>query len=106
MTKQRGRGGKRGRKGKKGMGGKRDMVFKEEGQEYGQITKLLGNGTATVMCIDGRPRLGVICGRMKNRVWIQPNDIVLVSSYVAALRGKARPGLPPQGTVAPAWEGK
>lgn len=61
------------------MGSKRDMVYKEEGQEYGQITKLLGNGTATVMCIDGRPRLGVICGRMKNRVWIQVNDIVLVS---------------------------
>lgn len=79
MTKQRGRGGKRGRKAKKGMGGKRDMVYKEEGQEYGQITKLLGNGTATVMCIDGRPRLGIICGRMKNRVWIQVNDIVLVS---------------------------
>lgn len=61
------------------MGSKRDMVFKEEGQEYGQILKMLGNGTATVACFDGRPRLGVICGRMKNRTWINPNDIVLVS---------------------------
>lgn len=79
MPKQRGRGGKRGRKAKKGMTSKRDLVFKEDGQEYAQVKKLLGNGTATVACFDGRDRLGIICGRMKNRVWIQVGDILLVS---------------------------
>ena len=78
MPKQRGRGGKRGRKGKKAMG-KRELVFKEDQQEYGQVEKLLGNGTATISCFDGKTRLGIVCGRMRNRVWIKVNDIILVS---------------------------
>jgi len=78
MPKQRGRGGKKGRKGKKALG-KRELIFKEDQQEYGQVEKLLGNGTATISCFDGKTRLGVICGKMKNRVWIKVHDIVLVS---------------------------
>lgn len=61
------------------MASKRELAFKEAGQEYAQVKKLLGNGNASVACFDGRDRLGVICGRMKNRVWIQVNDILLVS---------------------------
>lgn len=61
------------------MASKRELAFKEAGQEYAQVKKLLGNGSANVACFDGRDRLGVICGRMKNRVWIQVGDILLVS---------------------------
>jgi translation initiation factor 1A len=78
MVNHKGRGGKRGRKGKR-MQEKRELVYKEDGQEYGQAIKMLGNGTATIHCFDGKQRLGVICGRMRNRVWIATNDIVLIS---------------------------
>lgn len=34
---------------------------------------------------------------------LSPNDIVLVSSYVASLRGQNKPGRPPEGAKIPAW---
>jgi cytochrome c oxidase cbb3-type subunit 3 len=35
---------------------------------------------------------------------LQPNEIVVVSSYVASLRGKNLPGKTPEGNVAPEWK--
>lgn len=35
---------------------------------------------------------------------LHPNEIVLVSSYVASLRGKSVAGLPPEGEEAPPWD--
>ncbi|KWU44557.1 eukaryotic translation initiation factor eIF-1A [Rhodotorula sp. JG-1b] len=52
------KGGKNRRRGKnENEGDKRELVFKEEGQEYAQVIKMLGNG----------------------RVWINQGDIVLLS---------------------------
>jgi cytochrome c oxidase cbb3-type subunit III len=34
---------------------------------------------------------------------LNPNEVVLVSAYAAALRGQNKPGLPPQGKVIPPW---
>lgn len=52
---------------------------KEEGQEYGQVTKLLGNCRLEVNCFDGATRLCHIRGSMRKKVWIKINDLVLVS---------------------------
>ena len=57
---------------------KRELIFKEDGQEYGQIVKLLGNCRAEVLCMDGKTRLGTICGRMRKKIWIKNSDFVLV----------------------------
>jgi hypothetical protein len=35
---------------------KRELEFKEDGQEYGQVQKLLGNGRCDVHCFDGTRR--------------------------------------------------
>ena len=51
----------------------------DEGQEYAQITKCLGNCRFTVMCFDGKERLATMCGSMRSRKFINQNDIVLVS---------------------------
>ena len=74
---KKGKGGK-GRK-RRGEGEKRELIFKEEGQEYAQVLKMLGNGRCDCMCIDGVKRLCHIRGKMRKRVWINVGDIVLAS---------------------------
>ena len=58
MPKNKGKGGKNRRRGKnENEGLKRELVFKEDGQEYAQVTKMLGNGRLEAMCFDGVKRL-------------------------------------------------
>jgi len=47
----------------------------------GVAIKLLGYDRVQVKCIDGFTRLCRIRGKMKRRVWIRVNDIVLVSPW-------------------------
>ncbi|KAM0751059.1 nucleic acid-binding protein, partial [Meredithblackwellia eburnea MCA 4105] len=73
-------GGKNRRRGKNDTEGeKRELVFKEDGQEYAQVTKMLGNGRVEAMCFDGEKRLAHIRGKMRKKVWIAQGDIVLLS---------------------------
>lgn len=60
----------------------RELILKEDGQEYAQVLKMYGGGRCEVYCMDGQVRIGTIRGRMQNRrsrVWINKDDIVLVS---------------------------
>ena len=61
------------------MGEKRELFYKEEGQEYAQILALLGNGRVQANCFDGVKRMCTIRGKLRNRVWINAGDIILVS---------------------------
>lgn len=72
-------GGKAFRKGKSHQGGsfRREIIFKEYGQEYALITKMLGNGHCECKCYDDVVRLGNIRGKMRKRVWLSVGDIVL-----------------------------
>jgi translation initiation factor 1A len=67
-----GKGGKNNKKVKKRDEGetRRELIFKEDGQEYGQVQKMLGDGRAALTCYDGVARTGLIRGRMRRRVWI------------------------------------
>ncbi|GKB29975.1 eukaryotic translation initiation factor 1A, partial [Tanacetum coccineum] len=57
---------------------KRELEFKKEGQEYGQVLRMLGNGRCEVLCSDETTRLSHICGKLHKKVWISAGDIVLV----------------------------
>jgi translation initiation factor 1A len=57
---------------------KRELVFKEDGQEYAQVIKMLGNGRLEAMCFDGVKRLCHIRGKLRKKVWINQSDIILV----------------------------
>ena len=57
---------------------KRELIYKEEGQEYAQITKMLG-GRIEVSCFDGIKRMGHIRGKLRKKVWMGQGDIILVS---------------------------
>merc|ERR1711931_517092 len=74
-----GKGGKNRRRGKnENEGLKRELVFKEDGQEYAQVTKMLGNGRLEAQCFDGQRRLCLIRGKLRKKVWINQSDIILV----------------------------
>merc|ERR1712048_615167 len=58
---------------------KQELVFKEDGQEYGQVMRMLGNERCETNCFDGAKRLCHIRGKMRKKVWVNQGDIVLVS---------------------------
>lgn len=73
------KGGKNKRRGKNiDSDNKRELVFKEDGQEYAQVLRMLGNGRLEAYCFDGQKRQCHIRGQMKRRVWINNDDIILI----------------------------
>jgi len=79
MPKNKGKGGKNRRRGKnENEAEKRELIFKEDGQEYAQVTKMLGNGRLEATCFDGVRRLCHIRGKLRKKVWINQGDIILV----------------------------
>ena len=79
MPKNKGKGGKNRRRGKnENESEKRELVFKEYGQEYAQVTKMLGCGRLEAMCFDGVRRLCHIRGKLRKKVWINTSDIILI----------------------------
>ncbi|KAF2423299.1 nucleic acid-binding protein [Tothia fuscella] len=80
MPKNKGKGGKNRRRGKnENDNEKRELVFKEDGQEYAQVVKMLGNGRLEAKCFDGPMRLAHIRGKLRKKVWINQGDIILLS---------------------------
>lgn len=80
MASKKGKGGKNKRKGKKqAQNSRRDLEFKDESQEYAQVTKMLGNSRVEVLCLlSNRVVIGTIRGTFRKRVWINQGDIVLL----------------------------
>jgi len=80
MPKNKGKGGKNRKRGKNVNVDeeKRELVLKEEGQEYAQVLRMLGNGRLEAQCFDGKTRLCHIRGNMRKKVWVTPGDIVLI----------------------------
>jgi translation initiation factor 1A len=60
MPKNKGRGGKNYKRGKNENETKRELELKQEGMEYAQVEKMLGNGRLNCYCLDGKTRLGHI----------------------------------------------
>lgn len=77
-TRHAGKGGKNRRRGKNDSEEKRELIFKEDGQEYAQVLRMLGNGRLEAYCIDGVKRLCHIRGKMRKKVWVNTGDIVLL----------------------------
>lgn len=79
MPKNKGKGGKNRRRGKnENDNDKRELIYKEDGQEYAQCLKMLGNGRLEAYCFDGQKRLCHIRGKLRKKVWINTGDIILI----------------------------
>ena len=58
----------------------RELTLKTDGQEYGQVTKLLGNCRFDVDCLDGKSRLCHVRGVLrKKKVFVKLGDLVIAS---------------------------
>ncbi|KAG8348421.1 putative Translation initiation factor 1A IF 1 [Trypanosoma vivax] len=84
MPKNMGKGGKSFKAGNtKGImqNQKRELVLAmaEEGEEYAQVKKPLGNLRVDLQLADGGQAIGVIRGAMVRKVWIGQGDVVIIS---------------------------
>lgn len=79
MGKGQKKGGKKHKRNKNRDIETKAIRFKEDGQEYAQITKCKGNCRFDVKCSDGKDRAAILCGTMRKRKFVNLNDIVLVS---------------------------
>lgn len=80
MPKNKGKGGKNRKKGKNdALPTKRELLFAEDGQTYGMVSKMLGNCNVSLDCTDGTKRIGHIRGAMRNKIWMKVGDTVLLS---------------------------
>ena len=77
------KGGKKGRRGKNtDIDTVKHITYKEDGQEYAKVTKMLGNGRLLAKLADDKlssEKICIIRGKMRKRVWINTGDIILVS---------------------------
>lgn len=75
------KGGKKHKKGKKQTIYNTTLHLKDESdnQEYAQIKACKGNCRFDLICFDGKQRMGILCGKMKKRSFVNNRDVVLVS---------------------------
>ena len=52
-----------------------------QNQVLGQVEIRLGFGKSRIRCADGKTRLCRVPGALKRRLWVRPNDIVLVEPW-------------------------
>jgi len=52
--------------------------YKPRGEMYALVKEMVGGSRVNVFCEDGKTRVGRIIGKMKKKVWIRPNDLLIV----------------------------
>jgi translation initiation factor 1A len=53
----------------------------EDTEVYGVVVDMLGANRVSVRCFDGEERVCRIPGRMRKKVWIREDDIVIVEPW-------------------------
>ena len=59
----------------------KEIRLPQEGELFGRVLKILGGEHVMVKCADGITRRGRIRGKLKRRVWIRDNDIVIIAPW-------------------------
>jgi translation initiation factor 1A len=59
----------------------KELKLPQEGEMFGRVIKLLGGENLLVKCADDVTRRGRIRGKLKRRVWIRDNDIVIIAPW-------------------------
>ncbi len=59
----------------------KEMVMPGDGQLFGRVIKLVGGDNIIVRCTDGKVRTCRIRGKIKRRMWIRDNDLVLIAPW-------------------------
>ena len=76
------KGGRNYKKGKKDNMPKKSNIKKTQDTEiYGEVIRINGNGRFTIRCTDGIERMGIIRGKLRKRMWVNMNSIVLADIW-------------------------
>jgi len=59
----------------------KEIRLPEEGELFGRVLKMLGGENVMIKCADNVTRRGRIRGKLKRRVWIRDNDIVIIAPW-------------------------
>jgi len=59
----------------------KDLRLPEEGELFGRVLKMMGGENVMIKCDDNITRRGRIRGKLKRRVWIRDNDIVIIAPW-------------------------
>ena len=59
----------------------KEIRLPEEGELFGRVLKMLGGENVMIKCNDNITRRGRIRGKLKRRVWIRDNDIVIIAPW-------------------------
>ena len=59
----------------------KEIRLPEEGELLGRVIKLLGSDQVLIKCTDALTRRGRIRGKLKRRIWIRDNDIVIIAPW-------------------------
>jgi len=59
----------------------KEIRLPEEGELFGRVLKMMGGENVMIKCADGVTRRGRIRGKLKRRVWIRDNDIVIIAPW-------------------------
>ena len=59
----------------------KELKLPEDGEMFGRVIKMMGGENVLVKCIDGITRRGRIRGKLKRRVWIRDNDVVVIAPW-------------------------
>ena len=52
-----------------------------EGEVLGVVISTLGGSRMRVACKDGKERICRIPGKLRNRIWVKENDVVIVKPW-------------------------
>lgn len=59
----------------------KEIRLPEEGELFGRVLKMMGGENVMIKCDDNITRRGRIRGKLKRRVWIRDNDIVIIAPW-------------------------
>jgi len=59
----------------------KEQVLPQQGELLGRVIKLVGGDNIIVRCTDDKIRTCRIRGKIKRRMWIRDNDLVLVAPW-------------------------
>ncbi len=59
----------------------KELVLPKQGELLGRVIKMPGGDHVIVKCTDGKVRMCRIRGKMKRKMWVRDNDVVLVTPW-------------------------
>jgi translation initiation factor 1A len=61
--------------------GRKNLRMPGDDEVFALVTNMQGYGRVHLRCADGKERMGRIPGRMRKRIWIREDDIVLAEPW-------------------------